>query len=64
MEQIDRKRHDILELLTTSREVTLEAADDLAVAHCAITDAANEIREELERHDLYPAPDEKSRQAG
>lgn len=63
LEQIESRRHDILDLLRTSTEISMEAAEDLGVALCAITDAINEVRKEMEHHELYPNQNGNNRHA-
>lgn len=54
LEKIDEERRQVLEKISTSTEVGLEAGEDLAVATAAITDAIVEIRGKLQEHALYP----------
>ena len=52
---VEDKRSQIMHEVSISREITVEAAEDLAVAACALTDAAEEVRAEMGRHDLRDA---------
>lgn len=52
LQTIDAERSEIMNEIAASREISFDAAEDLGVAACAITDAIGEVREELERHQL------------
>ena len=60
---VEDKRSQIMHEVSISREITVEAAEDLAVAACALTDAAEEVRAEMGRHNLRNAHTDEPKEA-
>lgn len=56
LDEINQKRCSIMKGISASREIGLDTGEDIGVAACAITDAIEEIRHEMDRHDLCPKP--------
>lgn len=52
LRKIDARREEIMDLLENSRDLSMQAAEDIGVAAGAITDAISEIREAFDEHGL------------